>query len=512
MSQIKHFIKKSAMTPKDLEVESKEYGWFDLNIIKQLAEGCIPNILYFALVNLGMVFNLYFISSANNDETLIASIGVGNTWIEATCYTLIASVNCGLNTLISQAYGAKDYNLVAKYFQRGLLINSVVLLSISVLSVLSADFFNLFGYDKDLSASTGKYIIYMMPEMAAYVLFDTLKTYAQGHTVFAVPMYIHAGCGIFEIFTSYYFIKMSDWGLLGYAISRGICELNKCIILIWYIRKNEAFKETFIPFESDFYIGTVKQVWFQVHCGAVIYIEMLAYYVEVFFAATLGKQMTALTINNSIMVFVWGSTCGINYAISTFVSKAMGEKDIALAKGYLKNCITGGNILILLISLVILAWVRQWGQLFTDDKEILWWVSTLLIIYSLTSFMDNIQNIFSATLRSVGKERVATLIFILSFYLIGFPIGLVLGFPVGLGVIGLILGSRIAMTISVYLFGKILLVLDWKHQAYLVTERMAEDNNLEVKKDITSSLKDIEMHLLPGSPRSPRSPTGTWHR
>ena len=202
-------------------LHNKEYSWFDLNIIKQLAEGCIPNILYFAIANLALALNLYFISFAN-DETLIASIGVGTTWIEATCYTLIASVNCGLNTLISQAYGAKDFDLVAKYFQRGLLINVSVILVIYTISSLSGEFFNLVGYNKDLSAMTAQYIKCMMPAMGAYVLFDTLKTYAQGHTVFAVPMYIHAGCGIFEIFTSYYFIKVSHWGLLRYAISRKI--------------------------------------------------------------------------------------------------------------------------------------------------------------------------------------------------------------------------------------------------------------------------------------------------
>ena len=473
---------------------NKDYSWFDLNIIKQLAEGCIPNILYFAIANLALALNLYFISFAN-DETLIASIGVGTTWIEATCYTLIASVNCGLNTLISQAYGAKDYDLVAKYFQRGLLINVAVILVIYIISYFTADFFHLFGYEQDLSILTARYIKCMMPAMGAYVLFDTLKTYAQGHTVFAAPMYIHAGCGIFEIFTSYYFIRVNNWGLFGYGLSRAICEFNKCLILLWYIRKNEAFKKTFIPFHADFYIGVVKQFWFQVYCGAVLYIEMLAYFVEVFFAATLGKQMTALTISNSVMVFVWGATGGINFAMATFISKAMGEKNIALAKGFLKNCLIAGNALILVMSLIIAIWSRGFAQIFTDDEELIWWVSVFLIFYSFTTVVDNTQTILSSTLRSAGKERISTLVFILSFYLIGLPLGLVLGFPMGLGVIGLTAGSRIAQGIGVFIFSRMLLKLDWGLQVHLITKRMAEDKQIEMR-DMKENLTATEMVLI----------------
>ena len=66
--------------------------------------------------------NLIFIGHLN-DPVKVAAVGMGNIIINLIAVGPFTGLNGSLETLVSQAYGAKNMHLCGVYLQRGRLLN-----------------------------------------------------------------------------------------------------------------------------------------------------------------------------------------------------------------------------------------------------------------------------------------------------------------------------------------------------------------------------------------------------
>merc|ERR1719384_76717 len=82
----------------------------------------------------------------------------------------------------------------------------------------------------------------------------------------------------------------------------------------------------------------------------------------------------------------------------------------------------------------------------------------------------------AACLRAVCKSTITVVGFIVAFWIVAMPIGMMLGFPLKVGVYGLGFGNCIGSTICVFFFGIVIFAMDMPAIAAMVQERMKEDN------------------------------------
>jgi MATE family multidrug resistance protein len=54
-----------------------------------------------------------------NDPVLLSAVGIGNVVLNSIGTSFIFGLNSGLETLVSQAFGAKNFKLCGIYLQRG---------------------------------------------------------------------------------------------------------------------------------------------------------------------------------------------------------------------------------------------------------------------------------------------------------------------------------------------------------------------------------------------------------
>ena len=70
----------------------------------------IPSTLGLAFESLIIVINLIFIGHAE-DPIALAAVGLGNMMVIMTCFSVGIGLNGAIDTLVSQAYGNKQYYL-----------------------------------------------------------------------------------------------------------------------------------------------------------------------------------------------------------------------------------------------------------------------------------------------------------------------------------------------------------------------------------------------------------------
>ncbi len=97
-------------------------------------------------------------------------------------------------------------------------------------------------------------------------------------------------------------------------------------------------------------------------------------------------------------------------------------------------------------SALFLIFRKQWGWLFSSDIEVIKLVEYILPLLAFFQVADGICGIAGGVLRGTGRQAAGAGINMVSYYIIGIPVGLVLTFTrINLGLAGLWWGLTIAL-------------------------------------------------------------------
>lgn len=138
----------------------------------------------------------------------------------------------------------------------------------------------------------------------------------------------------------------------------------------------------------------------------------------------------------------------------------------------------------------------RWGRIFTDDLEILELTSVALPVVGLCELGNCPQTTGCGVLRGSARPTIGANINLGSFYLVGMPVAMVLGFVVKMGFAGLWLGLLAAQGTCALLMIYVLFTTDWIVQV----ERAKELAKPSSSPSLSSSSSSILFYFL-GNPQ-----------
>jgi MATE family multidrug resistance protein len=168
-----------------------------------------------------------------------------------------------------------------------------------------------------------------------------------------------------------------------------------------------------------------------------------------------GHQIALATVSTTFML-----PLGISSAAAVRVGHALGRGDRrgAAASGWtalaLGAAAMGTCALVLLVA-------PQWvARLFTPEVQIVAAGAVLLRIAAFFQLFDGLQVVTTGALRGAGDTHTAMLCHLTGYWIVGLPLGIVLGFSKGLGAAGLWTG----LSVGLILIGTVL-TLFWRRLA-----------------------------------------------
>ncbi|CAE7872195.1 Slc47a2, partial [Symbiodinium microadriaticum] len=174
------------------------------------------------------------------------------------------------------------------------------------------------------------------------------------------------------------------------------------------------------------------------------------------------------TLNLVALLFM--PTIALGNASASVVGNAIGAQLPRKAKYGAWLCV-GLDALMWTVLAVILLVMRDFvPKLLTSKEAVQDLVQKLLTIYLLAGYPDNMQNVMGATLRGMGKQKAASVVYLISFYVIMLPVGCALVWPAKLGVEGMWYSMGIGTGLVV--LGCILYKVNWAECARESEERM----------------------------------------
>ncbi|MEO7158518.1 MAG: MATE family efflux transporter, partial [Vicinamibacterales bacterium] len=384
----------------------------------------------------------------------ISAAGVGNAMhIAFTIFGM--AVMLGLDTLVSQAYGARDLDDCHRWFFDGLTLAG--LLAVPIMGLLALIWFALpaMGFHEAVRPLLEAYfgvLILSTPFLLAYAV---CRRYLQAMHAVTPVMFALVTANLINAAGNwllvYGHLGLPALGVRGSAwatvISRAYL-LGALLLAVWWIdkRRARAVLPTGLPGVAVAAAGLwhVDRTWNPARLRRLLALGLPAASqvgaeVGVFALATalsgtldpISSASHQIALNLAGVAFM--VPLGLGSAGAVRVGHAVGARDPAraAAAGWTAILLAAGFMIV--AALIFVSVPGRLIALFTTDPNVLSVGTSLLLLAAVFQLFDGMQGVITGTLRGIGDTRTPMIVNLIAHWLIGLPTGYLLCFVFGWG-------------------------------------------------------------------------------
>jgi MATE family multidrug resistance protein len=424
-----------------------EIGWVSMSLVDTVMLGHLPN-------------SALAMSSAALAQVLFNTLCFG-----------VGGVLLGLDTLISQALGAKQQAEANRWLLHGLVM--ALLLSGVLIAAFAAGPALLLHLPVDRAILDGA-----IPAMRGLnygtlplLLYFTLRRYLQAANHGRPIAFALISANLVNIAADWVLIFGHHWQIAGHTLAipafgvtgsswaTSFARLYLMLFMIasawWLDRKHHYGVRSALRSKPSRRIELQhlrKLFLLGAPAGASIFVEIAIFALVTSLIATFGRLQLA---GHEVALQCASTTFMVPFAISSATSVRVGHAigrmrtgaataAQAAAAGW--SGIGAGAAIMLIASVIFLMIPAQIAHLFTPDKAVIAAAIPLLLIAAGFQFFDGIQITATGALRGAGNTLAPFFTQLVCYWIVGMPLGLLLGFHDHLGAAGLWWGLLIALT------------------------------------------------------------------
>ncbi|PNY04429.1 protein TRANPARENT TESTA 12-like [Trifolium pratense] len=415
----------------------------------------------------------------------LAGASIANVGIQGLAYGIMLGMASAVQTVCGQAYGAKKYAVMCITLQRAVVLHLGAAVILTFLYWFSGDFLRLIGQTDSIAEQGQVFARGLIPQLYAFALSCPMQRFLQAQNIVNPLAYMAVGVFLLHLLLSWLVVYVLDYGLLGAALTLSFSWW--CLVLLngLYIILSPRCRETWTGFSMKAFIGIWPYFKLTVASAVMLCLEIWYSQGLVLISGLLSNPTVALDSISICMNYLnWDMQImlGLGAAASVRVSNELGAAHPRVAK--LSVFVVNGNSIIIsvVLSAIIMIFRVALSELFTSDSLVLEAVSDLTPLLAISVLLNGIQPILSGVAIGSGWQALVAYVNLVCYYVIGLPVGCVLGFKTSLGVAGiwwgLILGVLIQTVTLIILTAR----TNWEAEvenAVVRVKRASEDDTLD---------------------------------
>ncbi|XP_050273392.1 protein DETOXIFICATION 12-like isoform X11 [Quercus robur] len=418
-------------------------------------------------------------------ELALSSTAIAISLCGVTGFSLLLGMASALETLCGQAYGAQQYQKIGIQTYTAIFSLNLVCLPLCLLWMNMGKLLSLIGQDPLISHEAGKFTMWLVPALFAYATLQPLVRYLQTQSI-VKPMLISSFVILcFHIPLCWVLVFKSGLGNLGAALAMGISYWLNVILLGLYVKYSSACKKTLVPISKEMFQGIGEFFRFAIPSAIMICLEWWSFELLILLSGLLPNpqlETSVLSVCLNTIATLYTIPYGLGAAASTRISNELGAGNPQAARvavfAVLFLAITETSI----VSTILLASRSVFGYTFSNEKEVVDYVTTMAPLVSLSIILDSLQGVLSGVARGCGWQHIGAYVNLGAFYLCGIPVAAVLGFMTNLRGRGLWIGIQTGAFVQTVMLSIITSCINWEKQASNARERIFEgklpqDNN-----------------------------------
>lgn len=384
----------------------------------------------------------------------LAAASLGNSLIMVL---FIIGVGCAMavTPLVAISVGAKKFEECGIYFRQSLLVNLLLAAVTFIITLIAADLIPLFNQPDEVTEQAISYTKILGFSVFPMMLFMTYKQFIEGLSIMRPAMIIVLIANIVNAMTNWILIYgnlgFPSLGLNGAGWATFASRIFMMLVIGYYVMHNKTFESYDVNFHfRNINKKVIKKILkLGIPSGFQYFFEIGAFAFAVIMVGWLGTKPQAahqIAINLASISFM--AVLGISNAGSIRVGNAVGMQDITQVRRAGFSAILLGCGIMLVSGIIFITLNHYLPMLYIDDPEVISIASTLLIIAAFFQLSDGIQAVGIGVLRGLTDVKIPTIITFVAYWIIGLPVGYILGFLNYFGVKGIWIGLLVGLTAS----------------------------------------------------------------
>jgi multidrug resistance protein, MATE family len=397
----------------------------------------------------------------------LAAVALANA-VHITTLMIAGGILMGMGPMVSQAFGAGDRDQCRRVLVQGLWLGMALAVPLILVSLFGARITALLNGDPEVSRLAGQYLLALAPGVFPVMVFAAFRQYLDGMGLTRPAMLFTFLGALVNVVGNTILIHGVDgvvprMGVVGAGLSTSIVRWSMLAAMLVFILRRSDLQ----PFRGASLrprlarIGKVLAIGGPIGVGIGAEVGIFA-----FGAVMMGwlgpvpmaaHQVTINIASATFMVALGAALAGcirVGQHVGARNPRAVRRAAVAayvLSIGFMALC-----------ALLFLAAPRFLIGLYSGDPEIVRIGAQLMFMAALFQVFDGAQVAGLMVLRGAADTRVPMLITIVGYWLIGLPVGYLLGFRTPMEHMGIWTGLTVSLAVvSVLLAWRVRLVI-WR--------------------------------------------------
>ncbi|KAJ4980543.1 hypothetical protein NE237_031380 [Protea cynaroides] len=383
----------------------------------------------------------------------LAAASLGNTGIQVLSYGLMLGMGSAVETLCGQAYGASKYEMLGIYLQRSTILLMLTGIPLMMIYIFCKPILILLGQSPMIASAAAVFVYGLIPQIFAYAVNFPIQKFLQAQSIVAPSAYISTATLVLHLFLTWLAVYKLGLGLIGASLVLSLSWWIVVVAQFVYIVKSDLCKYTWTGFTMQAFSGLGGFLKLSVSSAVMLCLETWYMQILVLLAGLLENPAIALdslSICMTISGWVFMISVGFNAAASVRVSNELGAGNPKSAAFSVVMVNLVSFITAVIAAGVVLAFRHVISYAFTDGEIVANAVSDLCPLLGITLILNGIQPVLSGVAVGCGWQTFVAYVNVGCYYLVGIPLGILLGFKFNLGAKGIwsgMIGGTLLQTI-----------------------------------------------------------------
>jgi MATE family multidrug resistance protein len=420
----------------------------------------------------------------NISKEAVAASGIGNQ-----IYFLFTVLGMGtiaaMAPMIATSKGAKNDKECGEILRTGIELGFLISIVICSIMFVISENFQWFHQPPAITTLVQSYLRILTVSTIPFMLFLALKQFSDGLSftkpamvITLIAVLLNIGLNWILIYGHFSFPAM---GIKGAAISTLVSRIMMALMMVVYVFRQKSYTSFLPPLISTFntFPLIVKILKVGLPGGLQLFFEVGAFAGAAILVGWIGTdELAAHQIVLGLAALTYMMSAGISVSGSIRVGNAFGQGDKMKIKQTGLSAIFLVGIFMLCSCLIFIIYNEELVLLFIKDHSVVYTAASVLMIAGLFQFSDGVQVVALGILRGIEDVNIPTVITLLAYWIVGLPVGYILGFVFNLGIQGIWIGLLIGLTTSAILLTSrfYILVNKDRTKTYQATKLVKQDH------------------------------------
>lgn len=429
-----------------------------MNTYRLIILTALPIILARLVQTLGFVIGSIMVARLGHD--VLAASAIANT-VSVALFTFCSGALFSLAQLIAKNYADKDYSAISQHLIQGMYFAGFLSILVVVVFYHIEEILVFFGEPTSIIILVKEYYLWFAPGVLPMLLTTALQEcligchrqiYIFKYSVFRLILGTILGYAL--IFGKFGVVAMGYKGLgLSITLASWVGFIGLLVSILIRYSRHIDWRQFLNFLKIDRKITDIIKLGFPIGLqmsGEIVAISLATLLIGKFGVYALAAQQ----ITSQYMLIVTMVPFGLSHGITVLISRALGEGNEKYAIILRNKAIFLIATFTLIIAIIYSLFPHELSQVFihrysrNEYSQIISITTYFFYLLAIYQIFDGIRNVVAGVLYGYAQTLVTMVYGLGAFWFIGIPLGYILAFKLGYGVIAIPLSLTLAVSIS----------------------------------------------------------------